>query len=220
MFRKFLILLILLLILGDSIALGIMSAVQISSIIRTEQSITKIERTKPIQPVPTAIAQTAISTSTNRAEDAKSRWFACTNKDGYFSVLYPADYKLYEDQILSVDGVMTPAPKTVTLQKTTEKGLLINIAYKPIGGAESTRQFAAQDDACVTRSPDEPWNLSGQRALLFKDTVCGPYGSTVIYMTYAGLGYRIEITSDTSYDTVKEQVATILGTFHPINQTP
>ena len=88
----------------------------------------------------------------------------------------------------------------------------------PIAPNTSPAAFATQDDACVAKSrgdptPGEPLEISGQAALLFRDTMCGPNGSAVIYTTRGALGNRLAIPFVAPYEYVKGWVAPILDTF-------
>ncbi len=62
-------------------------------------------------------------------------------------------------------------------------------------------------------TPGEPLEISGQAALLFRDTMCRANGSTVIYTTRGARGYRLAIPFVAPYEYVKGWVAPILATF-------
>ena len=55
--------------------------------------------------------------------------------------------------------------------------------------------------------------FGGQPALLFRDTMCGPTGSTVIFTTRGSLGYRLAIPYIAPYEFVKDWVVPILDSF-------
>ena len=68
-------------------------------------------------------------------------------------------------------------------------------------------------------TPGEPLEISRQAALLFRDTMCGPNGSTVIYMTHGALAYRLAIPFVAPYEMVKGWVAPILDTFQLLDSS-
>jgi hypothetical protein len=72
--------------------------------------------------------------------------------------------------------------------------------------------FAARDDPCVAGTAGQPYLIAGQPALIFVDTPCGPFGSTVIYTAYGQLSYRVEIASRDAYKWVSADIAPILDT--------
>ena len=151
-------------------------------------------------------------------EDTLSNWQTYTSTTGLFSIRYPATDAFYENELPSVDGVVAPVSNTVAIRISASDPLLLSITFKPIQPGTSPATFARQDDACVTKSrgdptPGEPLEISGQPALLFRDTPCGPNGSTVIYTTHGALGYRMAIPYVAPYELVKGWVTPILATF-------
>ncbi len=137
---------------------------------------------------------------------------------GLFSIRYPATDVFYENEVPSVDGVLAPVSNTIAIRIGAPDPLILSITFKPIEPNTSLAAFAAQDDACVTKSrgdptPGEPLEISGQPALLFRDTSCGPNGSTVIFTTRGALGYHLAIPYVAPYEYVKGWVAPILDTF-------
>ena len=137
-----------------------------------------------------------------------------TNTEGAFSIQYPEEDKIYEDQHPSVDGVVADAPDSVALQHVSTNGFVLSIAFVPLTEGISPTDFAASDDTCaVSDLPVESFTLGGENALLFKDTPCGPFGSSIIYATHAQMGYRILIESGGAFQAVKPEVSNILDTF-------
>ena len=65
----------------------------------------------------------------------------------------------------------------------------------------------------LTLGKSEPFRLNNQQAYIFKDTPCGPFGSTVIYALNHNLVYLIRIETSKSYRDVEFQVKPILDTF-------
>jgi len=158
------------------------------------------------------------------AEDAPSNWQTYTSTTGLFSIRYPATDAFYENEIPSVDGVVAPMSNTIAIRISAPDPLILSVTFKPIKPNTSLAAFAAQDDACVAKSrgdptQGEPLEISGQAALLFRDTPCGPNGSTVIYTTHGALGYRLAIPFVAPYEYVKGWVAPILDTFQLLDQS-
>ena len=158
-------------------------------------------------------------------EDTPANWQTYTSATGLFSIRYPATAAFYENEIPSVDGVVAPMSNTIAMRIDAPDPLILSITFKPIEPNTSPAAFAAQDDACVTTSRGDPTHgetleIGGQAALLFRDTPCGPNGSSVIYLTHGALGYRLTIPFVATYEFVKGWVAPILDTFTMFEATP
>jgi len=55
--------------------------------------------------------------------------------------------------------------------------------------------------------------IAGDRALLFPDTVCGVYGSSLMFLLHGNQGYEITIASHEQYQDIAESVMRVLSTF-------
>ena len=153
-----------------------------------------------------------------KGEDTPAEiWQTYTSTLGLFSIRYPANDAFYENEIPSVDGVRTPVSNTIAIKIDALDPLILSVTFKPIALGTSPAAFAAQDDPCLTKSrgdptPGEPLKIGGQAALLFRDTMCGPNGSSVIYLTHGALGYRLAIPYVAPYESVKGWIAPVLDT--------
>ncbi len=121
--------------------------------------------------------------------------------------------------------MVAPVSNTVAIKIGAPDPLILSIMFKPITPGTSPAAFAAQDDACVATSrgdptQGEPLEIGGQAALLFRDTMCGPNGSSIIYTTHGALGYRLAIPFVAPYESVNGWVAPILDTFAIFEATP
>jgi hypothetical protein len=141
-------------------------------------------------------------------------WNNYTSADGEFSIAYPPEYTLYQNQIPSVDGVWTDAPNAIALQRSSEPSFVLSIISRPTGYTLSAADLAALDDACVAASPSRSLTLGDQafETLMFQDTPCGPHGSTLIYVNSGLTGYRIQIETTAGYQSVAADVSRILET--------
>ena len=123
--------------------------------------------------------------------DTPAAWQTYTSPAGLFSIRHRAADAFYENKIPSVDGVLAPVSNTIAIRISTPDPVILSITSKPIKPGTAVETFAAQDDPCAAQSlPVEPVKISGQAALMFKDTLCGPFGTTVIYTVRGTLGSR------------------------------
>ena len=106
MFIKISILVILLLIMVGIVAFGAINAFLPWFVLRNEQPVTAVATPGQPQPASHISAPAAIPYSTIQAEDTKASWLTYVTTDGFFSIQFPTDYRLYENQIPTVDGVI------------------------------------------------------------------------------------------------------------------
>lgn len=135
--------------------------------------------------------------------------------DGRYSVSYPADeFALLVDQKPSVDGVIAPAPGSVSLHRTLEPSLLITIRHIQLQGQPDRYELVAAQDPCAADGASAEDRLLGSlEALLFRDTPCGPYGYSLVAATDRGYGYLVQIEARVPFDEVAEAVNAILASF-------
>ena len=143
-----------------------------------------------------------------------TNWQTYTSAEGKFSIAFPPDYTLYQNQVPSIDGVLAEVPNSMALQRLAEPGFVLSIIYRPTDGTLSAAELAALDDTCVAGTPGQSLALGGQtfQTLLYKDTSCGPHGSTLIYVNSGAMGYRIAIEALAGYQSVVADVNPILDT--------
>ena len=153
-------------------------------------------------------------TLTSEPADADKDWQSYDSTGGHFSIQYPAGYTFYEGERPSVDGFVAAAPHSVSVYKASDPSFVLTIEYKKVQEGLSTQAFAQQDDICVTRSDQQAEiSLDRKPAVQYTDTLCGPYGSTVVYLAYGSFGYRFTVESGTNYRSIEEWIQPILDTF-------
>jgi len=153
-------------------------------------------------------------TLTPEPEGADRDWQSYDSAGGHFSIRYPADYTFYEDQRPSVDGFVAAAPHTISVYKASDPSFVLTIGYKKVQEGLSTQAFAQQDDSCVISSDQRAdISLNSKPAIQYTDTLCGPYGSTVVYLVYGSFGYRFTVESGTNYRSIEQWIQPILDTF-------
>jgi hypothetical protein len=175
----------------------------------------------PAESGPTA---TPVAAATNEAEtldEIPARWLTVYPIISELeSVSHPPDYEAVLDERFSVDGVRVAAPRTLSIRNpAAENGFVISVEnIVPEPRLETMEAQVQQDDSCVASITQEPLLLSGWSpdALIYRNTPCGPFGSTVIFAhdQYSGYTYfRVTVESHVSYDIIAPEVEAILRTF-------
>lgn len=146
--------------------------------------------------------------------DPTATWKTYTSVLGKYSMEYPANYKLLENEKGSVDGITVKVPQTTTIISPSLSGLNTNfqmsVSYQ--NGAEnlSDKQIAEKIGTTILA---KPYRISEENGLLFEDTPLGPFGSSIIYIKNNGKAYQITIESQSSFSLIKTYVDQILSTF-------
>ncbi len=155
--------------------------------------------------------------------DETANWKTYTNIDYKFSLKYPNSYKLYENEEVSVDNVRTPKPNVVSIVSNTIP--TINSNFVMTISTKNSRYSNIDDevnnnDWCnyITSQKGKSIFLNNLKALLFENTPCGSFGSTVIYTFKNNVVYLIKIESPASYSSIKEVTDSILSTFKFLDQ--
>ena len=167
---------------------------------------TRAESTFPA-PVPTGI------TVTDQPVEASSQVYL--SEDGQFSLQYPDTAIFYENQQVSVDGVLSPAENTLTIQDTSSDGSVLSLTYQSLPDNTSLADFIRTENDCMelSRLAGQSFSLQGYEAMLFPDTNCGPYGTTFIYTIVGNMGYRFTIETHENYSATAEFSDPILESF-------
>jgi hypothetical protein len=115
---------------------------------------------------------------------------------------------------LSVDGVVISSPDLVSLQREVEPSVQIAIHHYRIEEGSNLSEFVAENDPCAgAGAPAESRRISGVEASFFRDTLCGPYGYSLLAAIDNGYGYLIQIEARGKYEDVDNIVGPILDTF-------
>ena len=138
--------------------------------------------------------------------------------DGAYSIAYPADFVLRVGEKLSVDGVVISVPDLVSMQKEGDPSVLITIKHYRIEEGSDLSIFVAENDPCAGASaPAETRTVSGVEAIFFRDTLCGPYGYSLLAAIDNGFGYLIQIEAHSKYEDVDHIVDPILSSFRMLD---
>ena len=137
------------------------------------------------------------------------------SESGYFCLQYPSTSIFYENQHISVDGVVSPADNTIAIQDTSIDGSVLSLTYFTLPDDTALADFIRLENDCLelSSSAGQSFSLEGHEALLFPDTNCGPYGTTYIYTTAGNMGYRFTIETHENYSAAAGFIDPILKSF-------
>jgi hypothetical protein len=150
--------------------------------------------------------------------DPTANWKTYTDSNGKYSFKYPQDYKINENKTVSgVDGVSSPAPNTVqiisSVVESTNGNFSITIMHKDT--SSDLQAFVSANSSCtsVTPASGTAYKIDSINGLIFKNTPCGPNGSTLLYFVNNKIGYVITIESTIDDNTTELYSNQILSTF-------
>ncbi|MDX1417363.1 MAG: hypothetical protein R3293_24375, partial [Candidatus Promineifilaceae bacterium] len=150
----------------------------------------------------------------------EGEWVTYAAADDRYTISFPAGYEMLENETVSVDGVTHPAPNTLTLVADNDStaDFVLTIQHAQYAGEtslEAALQIGVGEDSCYFAVPEnsEPITIGGQEALIFRDTPCGPFGSTLIYTVAGEMIFLITIESSASFGMIEEEIRPILDTF-------
>lgn len=141
-----------------------------------------------------------------------------TSDEGYFTFQYPEEYALYVGEKPSVDGVITPLPNSVTIQSPESPNYLLTIEHIIQVGLHSLIGFVSEAGCELDLASGQEVLIASETGLLFPDTPCGPYGSSLLFLVHEGIGYRISIESFEPYPALGDSVMSLLSTFQWISR--
>lgn len=173
-----------------------------------------------LAPLPTGIPVTGLSVDSSY-QDYQS-------ENGHFSLQYPNTAIFYENQQVSVDGVISPAENNIAIQDTSIDGSVLNLTYFTLPNDTTLSDFIHLESDCLELSSltGQSFSLHDHEALLFPDTNCGPYGTTYIYTIAGNMGYRFTIETHENYSAASDFIDPILKSFQAqskdmlLNATP
>jgi WD40 repeat protein len=155
---------------------------------------------------------TAITVTDQPVEQSRQVY---QSEDGQFSLEYPITATFYKGQQNSVDGVLSAADNTISIQDSSADGWVLNLTYYTLADNTSLVDFIHNQNDCMELSslPGQSFSIQGHDALLYPDTNCGPYGTTFIYTKAGNMGYRFTIESYENYLATAPFIDPILKSF-------
>ena len=132
--------------------------------------------------------------------------------DGRFTIQYPQGYVLYIGEKPSVDGVLAPLPNGIAILSKTSPNFVLSLMPVEPDTPTSLEALASQDDCKLDPSQGQELVIASERALLFPDTPCGPFGMSIVLLMHGGDAYRITVESHSSYPEVSAWVLELLST--------
>jgi hypothetical protein len=166
-------------------------------------------------PLP-AVEPTPPATSTPEAAEDNSSWLSYTSPSGDFSIRYPAQATLFEDEVPSADGVLAPAPDTIAIQPA-DRAFTLVISSFVLPPGTTLPEFVHTHSECVevTAEKGQAYALGDLDFLLYPDTPCGLAGTSYYYTLAGDMGYRLAVASSLPLESVQGDVEAILQTFRP-----
>jgi hypothetical protein len=169
--------------------------------------------------VPTAT--TAPTTEPETLDEIPPGWLTIhTPVPGLETVSHPPEYEVLPGVRLSVDGVRLDDPQVLTIHNPAAEGGFVmtiqNIIPDP--RTPTMEEQVQQDESCAALVTPEPILFAPwlSDTLIYKNTPCGAYGSTLIYAYDHHTGYtyfRVSVESRVPYDTIATEVEAVLRTF-------
>jgi hypothetical protein len=140
------------------------------------------------------------------------------SEKGLYSLVYPSTAIFYENQHVSVDGVVSPAVNTISIQEYAKGGAVLSLTHYVLPPGTTLAFFARSEKECagIATLPGLSIILQGRSALLFPDTRCGPYGTTYIYTMTGNMGYRFTIETSENYFAARRFTDPILNSFQTL----
>lgn len=143
-----------------------------------------------------------------------------TNALGKYTIKYPKEYELYENEEATIDGAKFDAPQTITILSPMiddiNSKIRISINYEE--GKKLTLEEYNQ--AKNIPSTGIETTIAGKNGYLFKDTLIGPEPRTIINFYNAGINYNVTIEHPGKYADVKKYTDKILSTLTFLNRNP
>lgn len=128
-----------------------------------------------------------------------------------FSIQIPLDHRTYRDQKPSVDGYVSKFRNGLAIGNNAEPSFLLSIQYLPIEEVGTLEGLIRGDVCSLDPELALPVSVASQSALLFPDTLCGPYGTSYIYFERGYRAYRIMVETLSTYETVSPLVMELLS---------
>lgn len=140
-----------------------------------------------------------------------TNWKTYRSVNGNFSLKYPQEYQAYENQVVSVDGMKVASPDTFQIVSTDIPNLNTNftLTIKYINGTDLSLALAP----CLKTMTSETFTLGKIQGTIYKDSPCGPFGSTVVLFSHNDLIYTVSTETHVLYKEISNYVDQILSTF-------
>lgn len=160
--------------------------------------------------------------STLTTTPTPNEWETHVSSSGKYSIKYPGHANILENQIVSVDGVVVDSENTLSIVLANAPGFVIAISHPTVTVVlteDSLKNLVDGMSWCnLSTVQEEEYVLDGEKALLYKDTNCGPSGLSVIYSLHNDIFYSIKIESGQSFQEIGNDVNEILSTLRFIEE--
>jgi hypothetical protein len=172
---------------------------------------------KAQQPEPIATPATPSSSPDRAPSSTPVILLTHISEQGHFLIQYPQVFRLYLEEKPSVDGVIAPAPNTISILSPSSPNYLLTIERFPSVGTGSLTEFISRTPCINLPATGQHLIIADEPALFFPDTLCGPYGSSLLFFLHSDDGYIISVESHARYDDIADSVTGILTTIRWIS---
>ena len=170
------------------------------------------------RPQPTASRGASPTSPGLRPSSTPSLLLTYVSEQGHFLLQYPQGFELYIDAKPSVDGVVISAPNSISVLSPSSPNYLLTIERFPSVGATSLAEFIRQAPCIPDPASGQDLTVANEPALLYPETPCGPYGSSLIFFLHSEDGYLITIETHAPFDEIAESVNSILATIEWVEE--
>ena len=147
-------------------------------------------------------------------------WQTYASPAGGFSIEFPPGYVLYVEQKPSVDGVVVALPNGIAILSPASPNFVLSVEYFPTKLSLSLGDYVLGDGCVQDPNSGQATQIDSVPGLLFLDTPCGPYGSSLLYVVRQSMGYRFTVESHSAYPEIAGSVADLLATIQWIEAEP
>jgi hypothetical protein len=170
-------------------------------------------------PTPTPNETAALqATATSQSSETPTVVQSYTWWKGGLSIQFPAEYRLYTEQKPSVDGVVIDLPNGIAIASPSSPNFVLSIEFFRLEQPRTLHEFVLDDDGCILDPTlGEEITVASEPAVLFPDTPCGPYGSSILYLARQSIAYRITVETPAPYQEVSASVMALLSTIQWID---
>jgi len=134
------------------------------------------------------------------------------SEQGHFLIQYPQGFTLFIGEKPSADGVLVANPNSISILSSTSPNYLLTIEHFPLAGTRPLMQFISDTSCIADPALAQQLTIASETALLYPQTTCGPYGSSLIFLLHGDDGYLISIESHTRYQDIAGSVISVLST--------
>ncbi|MDA1317275.1 MAG: hypothetical protein O3B87_04600 [bacterium] len=147
-------------------------------------------------------------------------WKKYVNEDAGYSFSYPQTYEIHQSVATSTDGVKIKSEnRAVQIVSPNlpevQTNYRLTIIHSQVENTDSLENMINTNNWCsqISMNVTEPYILAGAKGFIVKDSPCGQYGSTVIYVLHEQTLYFLKIESGTNYKQILSEIDQILSTF-------